>query len=292
MPADRTTGKISLLVRSALGIALFASACGAEPAEVCAGERDLRFRPEVETEEYRCFGFDAPPGPFSSVSLVSEDSPVILHHVALYATAGDYPDEIRDCEEMPEDAVELSVWAPGGAPMELPDDVGIALPANARRLVVQAHALRYGDGRAATSSIRICPADDPEHLAAWLPVRAPVPALRPHEVETSTAVCEIAAELHVLSTWPHMHLAGVAFHGAIIRADASREPLVDVDPWIFEEQRAYPVDVTLAAGDAVETQCIWRNDGDAYILPGPLTTDEMCGQSLIAWPAEAAVCLP
>jgi len=61
-------------------------------------------------------------------------------------------------------------------------------------------------------------------------------------------------------------------------------------PWVFDAQRAYAVDGALAAGDAIATHCMWLNSTDTPVLPGPRITDEMCGQSLIAYPFDAARC--
>ncbi len=276
------------------------SSCDRAPPEQWTECTDFTFRADLGVgEAYLCFGFDAAPlqGQGKALSSVTLEAPtegvVLLHHVALYAVPGDYEDGPVPCETMPPDATELDVWAPGGEPLVLPDDVGLLLPEGTRRLVVQAHALRMEEGDAGSAVLRACSWGlAPPNLAAWLPLRAPTPAIRPHQVETSTATCLFEDPLHVFSTWPHMHRIGTEFHGSVVRADGTRETLIDVAPWVFEDQRAFGVDLDLAAGDTVETTCVWENPTDEYVLPGPRTTDEMCGQSLIVWPAQAARCAP
>lgn len=103
------------------------------------------------------------------------------------------------------------------------------------------------------------------------------------------AVCSIAGELHVISTWPHMHQAGRAFLGSVLR-EGIADSFVTVEPWSFDAQRAYAIDAVVAPGQMLETRCVWENDTDQTILPGPSIHDEMCGQSLMAWPVEAARC--
>jgi hypothetical protein len=105
-----------------------------------------------------------------------------------------------------------------------------------------------------------------------------------------SATCTIAQPMRVLSTWPHMHEIGAEFHSSIISASGVRRPLVDVDPWRFDVQQVYPVGENLVTGDSIETTCVWRNDTDEYVFPGPGIGNEMCGQSLIVWPYEAAGC--
>src|SRR5690348_784131 len=98
------------------------------------------------SEAYLCFGFD--PGGATRGYVTSFDwtppatGGVQLHHATLFSLDVDYPDGPVPCEGMIEGALTLHVWAPGSdAP--LPAGVGMELPADTRRLVVQAHALRF-----------------------------------------------------------------------------------------------------------------------------------------------------
>lgn len=280
---------------AALALAL-ASACGArDPKDVpdsnaCDPVATFEFAPDVPLgeEAYLCFAFDAAavvnaPRGFARIEAWSRaDSPVVLHHTSLYAVPGPFPDRSADCRAMPAGAVPLDVWTRGGAPLALPDGYAFALPPSTARIVVQAHVLRAAPGPPPAASITLCaPQQSAPARVAWMRATAPVPAIRPHTTETSTGVCRVATSVSTLFAWPHMHRAGRRFHG-----------LVDVDPWDFEHQRVYPVARALAAGDPVETTCVWRNDGDAYVLPGAGVDDEMCGQALVVWPAEGARCDP
>jgi hypothetical protein len=167
----------------------------------------------------------------------------------------------------------------------------MVLPPDTERLIVQAHVLRVSEGLAAKATVRLCGVRaGPAHLAGAMPLKAPVPAIRPHYEETQSASCTITRSMHVLSTWPHMHRIGTEFHSSVISASGLRQPLVDVNPWRFDVQQVYPVEKDLIAGDSIETTCVWRNDSDEYVLPGPAIGNEMCGQVLMVWPYEAAGC--
>ena len=269
-----------------LSAVVVATGCGAVPDDQVA----LRFLadPGVAGEAYLCFGFDAAVLDGADIGGIALDAPkgsVALHHVALSASPSEFPDGPIECEAMPENVVPLHVWATGGGPLVLPHDVELAIPADARRLIIQAHAVRLGDGDPMRREIVLTPRGGAAHRAGWLPLRAPTPALRPHHIEESAATCAIASELHVISTWPHMHQAGKTFRGSI-----GTEPFVTVDPWSFDAQRAYVIDAMVSPGESIETRCIWENDTDLTILPGPSIHDEMCGQSLMAWPAASAHC--
>jgi hypothetical protein len=159
--------------------------------------------------------------------------------------------------------------------------------------VIEAHVARNRDqpGAAGTASATLCAAS-PEavHQAAFLGYSAPVPALRPMHEEESDGECELPRDAHLWSVWPHMHLAGSQISVRLRSPDGIVRPLVDVSPWRFDQQGTYRLSLDARAGDTLETHCRWRNDTDAYILPGRRTQDEMCNTGLIVWPVEAAAC--
>jgi Copper type II ascorbate-dependent monooxygenase, C-terminal domain len=246
-------------------------------------------------EAYECFGFDASPLAERWLREITWAPPapgqVELHHATLYAVPAAYPAGPVPCDSMPASWT-MHVWAPGAAPLTLPSDVAIALPAGTRRLVVQTHALRFVAGPPARASMTLGLTDvAPQHTATWLQAVGSVPAIRPHMEEHTSTTCQAAAPMHVVTAWPHMHLIGKSFEGAIVRSDGTRSPIVDVPQWNFDQQRAYVVNVDVAAGQGVETDCTWFNPTDQYVLPGTSTNDEMCGQGLIVWPAQTAAWL-
>ena len=278
--------------RATLAVLLACAACGTGPSDPDVALRFTADPGPPGSERYVCFGFDASllrGADVGAIALVQGGGPVALHHVALYASAGAFPDGPVDCLTMPVDAVSLHVWATGGGDLALPPDLALAVPPGTVRLVVQAHALRHDDGAAEPSALVLMPRRGAPHRAGWLPLRAPTPAISPYSRAESTTACTIAGELHVVSTWPHMHRIGAEFHGSIVRAGGA-EPLIDVVPFVFDAQHAYPVDATVEPGDTIDTECIWQNTTDTTVLPGPSIDQEMCEQSLIAWPVEAAHC--
>jgi hypothetical protein len=50
------------------------------------------------------------------------------------------------------------------------------------------------------------------------------------------------------------------------------------------------VEVDIAAGDVIETSCTWTNPTPEVVVGGLMTTDEMCTQGIIWWPADAPYC--
>jgi hypothetical protein len=281
-------------------------ACASTPTdELDAGEPFtcvepvvLSFNPDPGDagEAYLCFAFDASSlglTPLGGVVWTAPDpsSATHLHHATLYAAPSDFPSGQMSCDGMPPGAIGLHVWSPGGDDLELPNDVALAIPPGTTQLVIEAHVLRIEEGAAGTASTTLCAASpDAVHQAAFLGYSAPVPALRPMHDEESDVACELRHDAHLWSVWPHMHLAGSQITVRLRSTDGAVRPLVDVSPWRFDRQATYRLSVDARAGDKLETHCRWRNDTDAYILPGRRTQDEMCNTGLIVWPVEASTC--
>lgn len=257
----------------------------------------LEFVPEVPTEQaeaYVCFGYDAQAALESPIRSLVWSDPVggtVLHHATLYATSEARPtDAPFACDPMPADATSLHVWALGASQLELPEDLGLALPSGTRTLIVEAHAFRVSAEAAGTSSVQVCLHErEPPRLAGRVRLLAPVPAIRPHQIETSSSRCRFDTAFHMILSGPHMHKIGREFHSARLRAGA-RSPIVDVVDWDFNDQRTYRIDVDIEPGDVVETTCVWENSTTDYVLPGIFTGNEMCTQGIFGWPAGAASC--
>ncbi len=272
------------------------AACSSSPA-ISATPSTLSFAFDVDAplnqELYECWSFDV--GTFSDayVSAIRWTTPdpngVMLHHATLYATDSWSAGAKSDCWDMPTSATGMHVWAPGTPELALPADMGLAWPANTKKVVIQTHAIRTAAAPATSGSVTIdFVHGTPARKAAWMVVENPIPALRPHIQDTSSTSCVAAGTVHAIFDWPHMHLMGQEFHGRVVHPDGSSTPLVDVVPWNFAKQETHPIDVTIHAGDKVETECIWLNTTDQYIFGGPKTTDEMCNHALMVWPAESA----
>jgi hypothetical protein len=249
------------------------------------------------SEDYICYAFDA--GALDGATLraihwtVPATGGVIWHHATLYAVTETFPAGPAHCDGMPPGSVGLHVWTPGGAALVLPADVGLQLPSGTSRFVVELHVLRINDDAPAEAgSVGICSQREPvAHRAAFFAVVAPVPAIRPETNETSSASCTFVGGAHLWSIWPHMHRLGTAIEARLLQKSGDTSRLARVDPWNFSAQRTYPLDLDVSAGDAIESQCWWTNPTDTYVFAGPNTSDEMCNQGLIGWPAASLPCV-
>jgi len=204
---------------------------------------------------------------------------VTLHHATLYAVSTDRAVSADNCASMPDDATPLYVWSPGAAPITFAPPLQV--PAGTTAFVVQAHAMRSSPGAALTAAIRVQAV--PEGTAAWRPIGAPVPAIRPRHRETMTWSCAAVASGRTHYAWPHMHRLGRHIGVTRVRG-AQRDAIVDID-WNVDAQEIYPREMLLERGDRIEVQCTWENPTDEYVLPGLLSTNEMCNVGLVVSPA-------
>lgn len=273
-----------------LVLAAFAASCSGPVAT----PRSMAFTVDapVGDEAYTCFAFAAnanEPYIHAIRWTIPDDSSVIVHHATLYAVPLWLGPDVGPCWDMPTPSTGLHAWVPGTGSMELPNGMALVLPSDTTKYVIQVHALRSQAGAAAKASVSVdASATKPAIAASWLVVTAPIPAIRPRQTETSSASCTASAAVHVGLAWPHMHRIGKEFHGSVLRGAAPPEALVDVTSWNFGLQRAYATNTDLAAGDRVQTTCVWENPSDQYVFGGPKSTDEMCHQALLVWPAENA----
>jgi hypothetical protein len=98
----------------------------------------------------------------------------------------------------------------------------------------------------------------------------------PQSTLSATGSCVVNKTVSLLAGMPHMHELGQKFRSEIVRADGSRETVVNLTGWSFEMQPFYQIGKTLQPGDRLETTCTWTNPGDKTVMTGENTSDEMC----------------
>jgi hypothetical protein len=87
---------------------------------------------------------------------------------------------------------------------------------------------------------------------------------------------------------PHMHRLGRHMTTVIKRMDGSLETVFDKD-FDFNSQITYPFKplVVLQAGESIQSTCTFDNTTAAGVPFGPSTTQEMCYNFTMSYPAKA-----
>ena len=246
---------------------------------------------------------DAPLQLLKSRELV--DNRKFIHHNMLYAIhAGDFDDGaiLNDLAQSliltdPSTGAEyLLGGVPGTNAIDMPDGVGLRMPAGKLALVLVVHYLNPSDTRAVDrSGVEVCltskkrPVDATAHWLGKLELNLP-----PHEHTDVTQTCtpELSqGRAHIMALTPHMHL--MATHSNVVLRRASGQSITLLDkPFTFSEQRMYHMpedgsaaDVVIERGDSIITTCSFDNTTDNEIIWGQHSTDEMCFLTVWAWPA-------
>ena len=106
---------------------------------------------------------------------------------------------------------------------------------------------------------------------------------------TATGTCNSwkkNVEVHVIQSVLHMHKTGSHMKTVINRAAGGTDILVD-QPFVFNDQRSYPINVTIKPNDTMTTTCTFQNPTSASISFGTSTTAEMCYNFVVYYPAHA-----
>jgi hypothetical protein len=248
------------------------------PFPVVAGTTDL----------YQCFMFTPPwKQTTQAVSFRSRiDNSKILHHWLLYQNRAPVKAGGMKCSGAHPEAALVAGWAVGGSDTVLPADVGIEMDMNGVTLEVHYNNPSTADVTD-NSGVDVCVSKQARpHTAVvhWLGTSS----LNLTGPGTITATCSptyATGPITIVSSWPHMHKHGSRMVSTIIRADGRRETLLD-KPFDFSYQVAFPTPAVLTTGDRVETACTY---GSGPVRFGEGTSDEMCFDFVIAWPAGALV---
>lgn len=205
----------------------------------------------------------------------------------------------------------VHVWAPGGNPFELPNDVGIKLTPD-DVLVVQMHyhptadtveedtsslELRFADAVPAHQFVVTFPgnaADAGEGLLPGPNDRTSEPEFRiPAGVSDHTETMEIVVpqeifiEVPILMAMTHMHYVGTDIRMEIERPNSASQPaeecLVHTPAWDFNWQRMYTYDTPIAdlpkgrGGDILRITCHYDNS-----MSNPFVAKALAEQGLSA----------
>jgi hypothetical protein len=248
-------------------------------------------------EQYRCFFIDVPQfsTPTQGLAFYSinevEQAPWV-HHWLLYQLApgaGGANGTSIDCLGTHLDAALVAGWAPGATPWFLPSHVGVELSS---RFLLEIHYNNPGRPASPDSSgVRICSTQNLRPQTAgvsWLGsdfFPAVAPGAVGHQTKSRCTPTITGTEpLHILRTWPHMHLLGRRMTARMIRSGGQSITYHD-QPFDFNYQVQYDTPILMHPGDSIETTCVYDNPTSNFVGFGEATTQEMCYNFTVAYPA-------
>lgn len=220
------------------------------------------------------------------------DNGAVLHHWLLYMRENaDNPDGSHqsDVGLQASDSQLLSGWAPGNESIPTGTKTGLRSVSGPNgRFGIEIHFNTSANppNRKDRSGVRICATSklrEREAAVHWLGTQGIV-GIGKFDI---TGTCTPKNESHIIATSPHMHLRGTYMKSVVTHADGTTATIVD-KPFDFNDQAIYPIhtpsrEIVVKPGDKILTTCSY--DAPNFITFGPNTSDEMCYNFVVAWPA-------
>jgi hypothetical protein len=248
------------------------------------GDKDKKYTvPANATDSYIDFYYKTPweGVRYTRAIKIITDNKAVIHHWLLFNNQSPGNDGIAQAglgthgsdEEL------LYGWAPGASPLYLDPDVGQKLEGGSG-FTLEAHYNNPGDDADDASGAELCVTSKvPVHEAglSWVGTDLILGST------SASGTCDPQdQEIHLIAAQPHMHKLGKHMKVVVNRADGRQEVIHDED-FSFENQRYYPLNVVLQAGDTMTTTC----DYSASAIFGRGTSQEMCYFFSLHWPAGA-----
>lgn len=256
-------------------------------------------------EQYYCFSFhyQLEAGAQGLGFYKDIDNSNVIHHWLLYKMSSPQTDGANTaCLGTHPDGELIAGWALGGGDWFLPSHVGMELGTG--DFILEVHYNNTGAAAQDKSGVHVCKAKTPRPDTAslsWLgadiwPVGSgllipPTASSDPtspnfYEAKSTCTPANQTQPIHILRSWPHMHLTGSHMRSTINRAGGTKEVILD-HSFSFNDQRQYDTPAILNPGDTVTTECMYDNKTGQQIQFGESTTQEMCYDFIVAYPARA-----
>jgi hypothetical protein len=227
------------------------------------------------------------------------DNLKVLHHWLLFTTnrpvSQDGTHETVAGTTIGDDSQMLAGWAVGGDHVSFPADTGLLLPKSG---ILNAQWHFYNQGTTAendSSIVQICtvPRAMRKNIASLTflgteffngPLGMPAHA-RSDFSGSCTNTSGVPVTIYGFT--PHMHKLGRRMKTTITRKATGLPETVFDEAFDFNSQITYILDklITLQPGDEIVTTCTFDNQTDHTVAFGPSTTEEMCYNFTMAYPA-------
>jgi hypothetical protein len=238
------------------------------------------------------------------------DNEQVVHHVLIYAdpdansaaVAG--PDGSYPCFGTAgvDNASLIGTWVPGAVPTEMPEGVGVPMPAGSRVILAYHYHPTGGGDEVDQSSVALRWTEDEPPYDATIDLLGNFPAapgLEPgpndpggtplflippdvsdHTETMSVTIPDQVPPIDIFTLGTHMHYVGVDMKVWIER-DGQEICLIQTPRWDFNWQRTYTIDAPLGqmpkvqGGDVVKLRCTYDNT-----LQNPFLVDALAEQGL------------
>ncbi|HUS65560.1 MAG TPA: hypothetical protein VMZ28_13505 [Kofleriaceae bacterium] len=207
-------------------------------------------------------------------------SPGGTHHTVLSVGSGGADDPGSECSVFSNHSNLLFASGVGTDDFVFPDGVGLPLQAG-QQIFVNVHLFNATDSELdGTSGVAVTTADSVEieaefTFAGTLDINIPEDSPPTHE---ESGTCTMQADAKILNWWPHMHQLG-----RNMAITVNGDEVFD-QTFNFLEQKNYPVDIDVEAGDVVGVTCTYEGHPDQDVGWGDSSNQEMCFAGFYRYP--------
>ena len=241
--------------------------------------------PKDSADEQICFGIELPStGTKRHITALTPnvDNTTIIHHMLLMEAPTAVSTTPEPCSFTQPNWKLIYAWGPGTPPHVLPAEAGYPLEASTdTHFVLQVHYnnLNALEGETDQSGIDLCTTEELRPNDADIMAFGGTDlSLAANATTTTSCAINIPSLLSsyfpvtVFQAWPHMHQLGSALDSSVNGGSM----LVDVPNYDFNYQNTYPLNVEVAAGQTITTNCTYQNTTPNTVGFGEDTADEMC----------------
>lgn len=226
------------------------------------------------------------------------DNTAVLHHWLLYKAAGARPDGGWEEQLGTHPGAQLMAgWAVGGGDETFPTGVGLRMPPPGASFELEWHLYNTAPTPVPDrSGIEICVVPEaktnPKFVAGMTWLGTEDLAVPPNQESKRGGICTPSFNgsdtIHIVKWLPHMHLLGTHMDTWVLRQDGTQEKVFD-KPFTFDQQISYDQNppVVVNKGDKLFAECTFNNNTGGMVVFGQPTTQEMCYQFAVAFPAGA-----
>ena len=193
----------------------------------------------------------------------------------------------------------LWAWAPGIQSQALPEEAGFLVgdtPGGTVTFVLQVHynnplreTFTDDDGIDVIVTKDLRPNDagifsQGDIASIFIPPGEPA-----HEHVATCGAAQTSSvldhEIHVFSSFLHMHEIGAAISSEVFRDGTLVGPVAVDDPYDFNSQKFLPADIDIRPGDVIETRCVYDSTERTNTTPGGVASvHEMCINFMMYYP--------
>jgi hypothetical protein len=252
-------------------------------------------------EHYEEFFFNIPwkPGEVMTRFGTKFDNLTVVHHWLLFTSSsantkvGTHDTTIGTT--LGDDSQLLAGWAVGGDNVTFPPDTGLELETTVG-LNAQWHYNNPGAQTTDQSEIQVCtvPAAMRKYIGSLTflgteDFNGPfgMPAMATSDF-SGTCENDSGMPISIFGFTPHMHKLGIHMKTTIQRSSGMSETVFD-KPFDFNSQITYiqQTPIVLMPGESITSTCTFDNTTPASVPFGPSTTQEMCYNFTMSYPAQA-----